>query len=315
MAGSLEGPRKKLWRADHHFTAVAGVPRLPLPASNHPLRVEADADGLEYRFYLGEVEPLRPDLPLVIGDCLFNARAALDQLIFQLHVLKYDGTVPDDAREQSAFPLRMTKPKVVDTTKWPSICRLPDDQRAAIEELQPYNAPNDPWAPGTLDRVRGHLAMLHRLNIIDKHRELHVVRHAIFGMSSPATLDEYGFRSESFFGPMETGAEVQRWTFTRCPPDIARHVEVNSYVSSHVLLDEPSEPLNNKKHPSRPRHRPRLRRHGHLAVRRVAPRARDQSRAATPVVDESALTCGSRPDLTRVRLFVSAHSPQGPPRS
>lgn len=201
---------------------------------SHAVRVERHGHGRECRLYLVEsVPPLHADVPLIISECLFNLRSALDQLVFQLHVRRFKGRVPSDAEKASQFPiLDDPRARIADTAKWNEIKRLGVRQRTTIKNLQPYVRRNDRW-----HQTRARLSALHRLNNIDKHRRLHIARtrnapvpqHHLF---SP----ESGFRQTVFFGPLEAGAYVERWTFTDPPADVG----MNHKVWSQVAVDEPT---------------------------------------------------------------------------
>jgi hypothetical protein len=198
----------------------------------YPVTAEAHRGGLEWRFFIRRAPAFSGSWwALTAGDCLFNLRSALDQLIYQLHVKRCRGRVPDDAARDSSFPIRDHAPVnrktrlPTPTDRWATIKRLNSKQRRAIEFLQPYNQRNDKWF-----YTRWALAEINRLNIIDKHRHLHVVRHAVTGVPVPRFGSEYGFRRESLWVPLETGAEVFRWTFTNIPPDVTEQVQMNDHV-------------------------------------------------------------------------------------
>ena len=236
VAGSLAGVWQKWERARLHYRTLAAQ----IDSNNYPITAKAHGDGLEYVFHLGEIEPFDP-LPWALGagDCLFNLRAALDHLVYQLHVRRYGGRdVPPGAAKDSAFPI-LDQPHVdrkgqpIPTCKWPKIKRLGFPIRRAIEFLQPYKTRNDKF-----HRVRRRLLDLDYLNNIDKHRHLHVVELPITEMLAPRFPPQYGFRFEPFWVPLKTDAKVCRWTFSTPPPDIARHVQMQNYVVAEVTLDE-----------------------------------------------------------------------------
>jgi hypothetical protein len=197
-------------------------------------------NGLEYRFYVDAVELDTRDWPLLVGDCLFNLRSALDHLVFDLHVKAFRGNIPDTVVEQSAFPI-LTKPppwtgRSPDHGKWREIRNLGYKQRRAIAWLQPYNGRNDK------DReVRRSLSRIATLNNIDKHRHLHVLQ-AASQMAAVAWFGEdpaHGWRQQSFFGvPLVGKTEVFRWTFDTVPPDIANYLHSDGHVTAFVCLDE-----------------------------------------------------------------------------
>jgi hypothetical protein len=244
MAGSLADVLAKLDWAEHHYNFLRNELHGGWEFQERPVTMERHRDGLEYRFRVGTVEPLDPRWPLVIGDCLFNLRAALDHLVYQLHVRHFRGRFPGDAAQASAFPIliqpRRTKSGApIPTDRWNEIKRLGKRERAAIERLQPYKRANREhriWGEWLhWDRLA--LAEVHELNRIDKHRHLHVVASAAAAITKPEFAPEYGFESHPTWGALESHAEVDRWTFTKAPP----HVPMHRGVYTAVRLDDGAE--------------------------------------------------------------------------
>ena len=249
MSGSLYGAWAKCGRAKTHLEtlkaeAVGSSTFTNEWMSRYPATPEAHRDGLEYRFYV-EPEPLDTlDWALLAGDCLFNLRAALDHIAYELHVRRYKGRVPKDAAKASAFPIFTTRP-AVDPAKWKDIKRLGFKQRKAIEFLQPYNRRNDKfWA------IRDALGDIQTLNNIDKHRHLHLLQATAVtapvpsyaggvGWSAEDFPPSYGFEQISFLAkPLVGKTEVFRWTFDTVPPDIAEQVNKNHEITALVCLYE-----------------------------------------------------------------------------
>lgn len=203
---------------------------------------ERHRDGREYRFHVDAVELDTKNWPLLVGDCLFNLRSALDHLIYELHVRRFGENLPYDTR--SGFPILDTQPdgkhgRAVDPAKWREIEHLPYKQRRAVTWLQPYNRRNDEYR-----QIRRSLNRLHDLNNIDKHRHLHVLQAAPH-MAAVAWFGDppaYGWRQESFFGvPLVGKTEVFRWTFDVEPPDIANYLHADGHVRAFICLREGGE--------------------------------------------------------------------------
>lgn len=238
MAGSLLGARQKWNRARLQQEALANAGH----TRAYPLTAKAYRDGLEYRFYVGEIPSFDSvEVALATGDCLFNLRAALDHIVYALHLRRYRGRIPDDIEERPQFPILTEPPpargRSCDTAKWRDIGKLSERQRCTIAWLQPYNGRND-----DLFGVRWALAHLARLNNIDKHRHLHVVRRAaIATVRQPWFPPEYRFRHETFWVTMESQVEIHRWTFTARPPNVAEQIKRQNEVIADVLLDEGGE--------------------------------------------------------------------------
>lgn len=237
MTATLLGARQKWNHGRLHQEALAGE----IPEDTYPTIPERHRDGLEYVFRVGEVPPFDP-IPFALraGDCLFNLRAALDHIVYALHARRYKGNVPADAERQSAFPI-LDRPRTdnrgnpVPTDKWNEIKRLSIKQRRAIAHLQPYNRRHDQF-----EGIREALDDLNRLNNIDKHRHLHVVRRGVVAVPVGWMPREWGHRAYPSFVPLESHLEVQRWTFEVAPPEaeIARYLKTQSYVIGDITLDE-----------------------------------------------------------------------------
>jgi hypothetical protein len=249
VAGSITGPMAKLGRAKVHYEALKEI--LAGPAGHgfysYPVTAQVHREGLEYRFHVGHVPSFEAEgerVSLILGDFLFNLRATLDQIVYELHVRHFRGAVPDDVGDKTQFPIFSTpridsKGRRIPTSKWQSIGNLSKRQQAAIEWLQPYNRRED-----KLSYARIALEILANLNNIDKHRRLHITQVATAAVPGPPRFPpSTGFRQEIFWGPLISDAEILRWTFTDPPADIAKHVNMRHEVAVGVRIEEPGEPL------------------------------------------------------------------------
>lgn len=233
MAGSLVDPLVKLSRAKHHLLTIENELLGGQRVHHRPLRVEAHRDGFEYRFYLGALPPFDADAwSTVVGDCLFNLRSALDQLAYQMHIRAFRGRVPQDAAEDSAFPLWSVRRRDP-PDKWRPIKRLAKRERTAIKHLQPFNQRNDRWF-----LQRNNLGLLDYLNRIDKHRHLNIARPLNYAVTFPTIFPtDCGFNVQPFWGPFESHAEVYRWTFQNfVPSNVAEQVQMNRHSNEVVVI-------------------------------------------------------------------------------
>lgn len=229
MSGSLHDPLAKLARASSHSAAVSDLLASSGGGNIHRVRQEVSADGRQFRFYLGEMPSLDSDLlGATIGDCLFNLRAALDHLAFQLHVRRFRGRVPAEIEKTSIFP-RWHKPPSA-SERWGKIAALGTEQKTAIKHLQPYVSRNDGWFD-----TRRVLGTLDLLNDIDKHRHLHVARRMPTGFAVPQVPSDCGLVWESSGEPLESYGEVARWTDTKYVPANASE-QVEAHRGAHRPL-------------------------------------------------------------------------------
>jgi hypothetical protein len=227
MDYSLDDATDKLRWAKRHFEDVASAIKGFEKRDKHTFSVQRDADKGEYTFYVHDLEPVDPDWSLMLGDCIHNARTALDYLMVQLYSLI---TQTDPAQVKGVmFPISDDPgnfnrlPGVVEARKHLAF----SGYLTRIEELQPYNtlnpsiwpivmAPNTPPtnSPGSA------LSTLSRMDIRDKHRALHAARAAISvggALRSYLTKWPTGFVSVGSngpkYGPLENDAVVSICTF------------------------------------------------------------------------------------------------------
>ena len=73
--------------AKHHFEALRSQIEPFEQRDTHSIRVEVDPQTGKYEFYVMGIEPTDPDWGLVIGDCLHNARTALNYAMVSLWAL------------------------------------------------------------------------------------------------------------------------------------------------------------------------------------------------------------------------------------
>lgn len=96
------------------------------------------------------------------GDCLHNARAALDHVVYEIAEHTNGGPLPEDLAAGSEFPITGPKPLGEGACKR-KIGALPQDAQRIVMSLQPSRLG---------DRYAEHkLWLLHDLERIDKHRK------------------------------------------------------------------------------------------------------------------------------------------------
>jgi hypothetical protein len=112
-----------------------------------------------------------PGLSLLIGDCAHNLRSALDHIAYRL-ATKYSEALADSQLKGIEFPVFSDPKKFSRKTRTglpapgSGLAKLEHADPSVVplvEAMQPYNG--EKWEP---------LAILHDLDRIDKHRELHV---------------------------------------------------------------------------------------------------------------------------------------------
>lgn len=270
----LADAREKLRWAEHHMEILRANIEAFEQRDSHSITVDIDSDAGEYVFRVQNLEVRDPEWRIIIGDCVHNARTALDYVAVRLwaHVTGRD---PSDI-EDIQFPI--VSPKIRpgatdadiqkawtaarDSFKTPAtkFAKEPSfsGYLTTIEQLQPFNRSNPSiWGleshaggartlryaalPRALDR-------LSRLDNVDKHRVPHAVIAAVD--FTPGTRDESlsvpaDFEVIStdgvYAGPLEDGTQIEAIRF-KTPLPHEWHpldVDMKSAFPVHVLIDEP----------------------------------------------------------------------------
>jgi hypothetical protein len=202
----LNGALAKLERARWHAREFDAAAQAIVNARPFELvsTLESD-DWVHIRWKQNGVAPDMSPFPLMLGDMLYNLRATLDYVAWQLVIA--NGCTPS---RQTSFPC------VSDQAKWAEISgrAFKDVDQPWVQEaakLQPF----DPSHAGTPDSHP--FAILDTANNLCKHRFLPAVlmsaayaSHKIDGLTP-------GAKMESFFNdvPVADGVDHFRFTFDR----------------------------------------------------------------------------------------------------
>lgn len=158
----LTSARTKLRRAQEHFETLKAETGAWTSGNSNSVRIESNAEGTRHRFVVSiQNAPDADRWGCLIGDCVHNLRSALDHVIWQL-----SGPAPPEFCEFPIFASPVRRPtgelqpgfnaKIRGITK--------ASVRDFIEVCQPCNAADPP--------KRGVLWVLHRIDIVDKHKIL-----------------------------------------------------------------------------------------------------------------------------------------------
>jgi hypothetical protein len=196
--GSLSSVLVRIERAKAHLIDFERQAK-PIPAECKVTR-EVDESTSEYVFRVSHVPPIPAELSAIIGDAIHNLRVSLDYLAWQLVIAT--GTKPPD--DHTGFPVLTIAPTA---DRWgrtrPNISPgVSKDVRALLDDIQPYKRDDEP--------VHHDLAILHALDINDKHHELLVAIVGSFGMGywgdAPPMSGPFNV------GPYTEGDEICRFT-------------------------------------------------------------------------------------------------------
>jgi hypothetical protein len=193
---------RRLDRALHHLDSLKAEVRAW--ADERPYRTWSDFDvnNLYKLTWLEVLDPPPIELSPIIGDCIHNLRAALDNLVYELALAHHGGRVPPDFEVKLQFPIFDHSAKFASKGK-NMIGGIAPAAQAIIEELQPYHRED------TFRKDR--LWQLHWLDIEDKHRLPHVVLFAQMGTAyfvpDNLTIDDI----EPIFSLIERRAPIARY--------------------------------------------------------------------------------------------------------
>lgn len=267
---SLDDAFQKLRWARHHFETLRPAIEAFEKRDVHRFTVDVNHDTGEYVFHVHDLEVPDPNWGLMVGDCIHNARTALDYLVVRLWAL-VTGIGPGDISD-FGFPIYLPKVPATNPSKegvekayaaardqfqaFASKCRKQpgfSGYLTRIEELQPYNQGNvSIWGTGMLSMpyiatLPNALARLSDLDNADKHRVPHVTWASInvFGGPDIGRFAPEGFKSQggsSTFAPLENNAEVGRWRFeTPLPSEWEpSQVDMQRSFPLQVAFGEPS---------------------------------------------------------------------------
>ena len=231
-----ERPFDAIWqrieRASAHRKRFGEKWDAHLHAHPYDTMVNVDSKGEGSVGIEQEIPP--PDgLDLLLGEFLYNLRAALDNCIYEVAVID-SGKDPPPHSEQIQYPIYATAEQF--TANKYRLEALSDDHRRFIELDQPYHG----W-DGPTDHP---FAMLNDLARRDRHRRLHLVGSYLLA-AKPLFRVPPGHVIETFevteFGPFGRYTEVLR--FGVSPPlPTDQGVEVNPQATIAVeLADTPRE--------------------------------------------------------------------------
>lgn len=218
---TLDDAWEKLRWARHHFEIIRPGIEGCEKMHDYSISVKVDADAGEYVFHVHGLKAGDPDWSLRVGDCLRNARAALDYLMVRL-VCVVTGKRPTDI-DDVQFPIcttpmrfqgRLSK-ELYDNPGFSSYF-------TCIKQLQPFNKDNPSiWGNSEFGLpisapLPVALLRLYELENIDKYRNLHTVWHCVSSAPSgpPGLPSGYVHTSSATAGhALIEDAEVGRWSF------------------------------------------------------------------------------------------------------
>jgi hypothetical protein len=234
MGSPLESVRAKIKRAQTHFDEIDSSLQTALSTESQIKPIVPNSDLKRQKqllISLNKVGIIDSGLPLVIGDCIHNLRSALDHLVYQLAILS---SAPVDAAEKTMFPVCLTKDGKSGFDERVRSLVAPFISGAALAEIemsQPYKTYNIP--------EESDIWVLHKLDIIDKHRLLIVARQHYamtwFRVTVPTGEVFEKAIPKPQWKPLEDGAEIIRFDLSGAlpaPGEVKRRCKRPSLYSS-----------------------------------------------------------------------------------
>ena len=168
--GWLAQPRLRLEKAKAHRARIAKLWNGFIEGDDpYTTLVHVDDDGWgAIEVYPDEAIPL-DEISLESGELLYQLRAALDSLVYELAIIDTGQDPPPDA-EKLEFPIRSSQANFEEVA-W-KIAPLSERHRMMVNSLQPYPAPNQTDAMKIMAET---LNVLHDWARKDRHRGLHAV--------------------------------------------------------------------------------------------------------------------------------------------
>jgi hypothetical protein len=165
MTTDLSGVNLKLGRAEFHLSSLRQEMESVYSRGQIHFEHATRDDGRIHQYVVQGLPKIPPEWGNIIGDCLHNARSALDHLAHE--IVKSLGGTPKYGPRGTSFPI-MTRGSSPATLA--GLVPLPPEIIAALEAVQPRNQGSGFY--GTF------MGALSELDNRDKHRRLLVVQYA-----------------------------------------------------------------------------------------------------------------------------------------
>lgn len=181
MSDPFDGINEKLKRAYENIRNLEAEISRFFKESEYPAIPNTDGESFRKAVAYHQQRSIPPRFSILAGEIVHHLRSCLDHVVWQFSAESYRLEHPT----RIEFPIFEKKP-VEKTERSRYLGKVKGitnpDVLWNIEDLQPYNSP---------DPLNEELLILHKMDIVDKHREL-VICHPISGLSIPAHfLDTY----------------------------------------------------------------------------------------------------------------------------
>lgn len=166
MDDAVDAIERRLGEGRKHLLALdAAVERFIRKPKPYTHRVQFDPKRSRVVLRAVDVEPVPPEFAILIGECVYQLRAALDNLVYAL-AERHTVPLPDKIAKKASFPICKSGPRFREVAE-PKLAGVDSRAAAVIERLQPYHRRKKPSAVA--------LRQLEELRNVDQHRLLHPV--------------------------------------------------------------------------------------------------------------------------------------------
>lgn len=233
----FERPWRRLERAQAHRARFAEIWNGFLESDPYETVGHIDPNG--EGVIRVDAKPVPEELGVVLGELLYQLRAALDSCIYELAIIDSGQDPPPDA-EKLEFPIRTDNRAGFDSVAW-KLGPLTEKHRGWIETIQPYRMQaRFPWK---INFMFWSLDWINDWARKDRHRGLHVVAPWAAN-KNPIVYLPPGVYLRAMLptadGLLEQESEVARFFLDGWEPGM--DAEINANLSIDVALQEAPPP-------------------------------------------------------------------------
>lgn len=244
---NIEG---KLARAEEHLRRLEEIIESGAVADLVETRTDRDRQW-RVRVRVKEIAEIPVDWNVLVGECVYNMRSALDHLAYGLNIIG-SGEDPPPNHRASQFPIYSDRSSYRGKGRARPASDLiehfPRGARARVESVQPYHGrKGDPVGPRSLE-------ILAALSNIDKHRRFPIAAASALGFMVPRAIEGKPVVDvKAWYRLLKPDATVLRFDVPRLSiytkePNVDFRLAADIHLvgargEPPISLGEPSEPI------------------------------------------------------------------------